>query len=72
MRINYSAIATYILGKKFHECLNSGNIPKTHAKTEYDDMIKSHGIKDNINEVWVERYKQGGRPREKEMIDELE
>ena len=52
-----------------HECWTHA---KSHAKTEYDDMIKLHGIKDNINEAWVEKYKQRGKPGQKEMIDELE
>ena len=45
---------------------------KSHAKTEYYDMIKFYGKKDNINYIWVDKYKQRGRTGQKEMIDELE
>ena len=45
---------------------------KNEAKTKYDEKTKEHGLKDNINVEFVERYHQRNKPGQKESIDSLE
>ncbi|EHS63462.1 uncharacterized protein PGTG_21593 [Puccinia graminis f. sp. tritici CRL 75-36-700-3] len=45
---------------------------KTNAKTSYDDKIREHGLKDNINVEFVEKYHQRNKPGQKESIDRID
>ena len=47
-------------------------IAKEKSRNEYDHWMRSNGIKDNINNVWVTKYKEWGNKEQKEMIDDLE
>jgi hypothetical protein len=45
---------------------------KTNSKTSYDETIREHGLKDNINVEFVEKYHQPNKPGQKESIDRIE
>jgi hypothetical protein len=45
---------------------------KSSAKSIYDDKIKEHGLKDNINVEFVEKYHQRNKPGQKQSIERIE